>query len=193
MELLAILGSTAILYWSISSISYAAAVIIGGIYLLIVVIDLEHRLILHVVTFPSMGLIFILSALDPRMGWKRALVGGALGFIVFLMLYLLGGLFARWVSGRRGEPLDEVPFGFGDVTLATLIGITVGFPGVIEALLRGIIYGGIFSILFILYMVVRKLYSAFIPIAYGHFLVLGAMVVYFSGWTALERLLQMTP
>jgi len=193
VELAAILGSIAIWHWSISSFSFAAAVIIGGIYLLIVVIDLEHRLILHVVTFPSMGIIFILSALDPRMGWKRALVGAALGFIVFLLLYLLGGLFAKWVSARRDEPLDEVPFGFGDVTLATLIGITVGFPGVIEALLRGMIYGGIFSILFILYMVVRKRYSAFIPIPYGPFLVMGAMVVYFSGWTALERLLGITP
>ena len=193
VEVAAILGSILILYWSFSSFSFAAALIIGGIYLLIVVIDVEHRLILHVVTFPSMGLIFIISALDPRMGWKKALIGGAVGFILFLLLYLLGGVFAKWVSRRRGEPLDEVPFGFGDVTLATLIGITVGFPGVIEALLRGMIYGGIFSILFILSMVIRKRYSAFIPIPYGPFLVLGSMVVYFSGWTALERILQMTP
>ncbi len=140
-----------------------------------------------------MGVIFMLSALDPRIGWKKALIGGALGFIVFFLLYLLGGLFAKWVARRRAEPLDEVPFGFGDVTLATLIGITVGFPGVVEALLRGMIYGGIFSILFILSMIVRKRYTAFIPIPYGPFLVLGAMLVYFSGWTVLERLLGMTP
>ena len=193
VEVFAILGSLAIAQWSVSELMFLAALGIGVIYLLIVVIDIEHRLILHVVTIPSMAIILLLSTLDPRIGWKRAIIGALLGFILFFGLYLLGGLFAKWVSHRRGESLDEVPFGFGDVTLATLIGITVGFPGVIEALLRGILYAGAFSILYILYLYLKKRYTAFIPIPYGPFLVIGCLYVYFAGWSALERLLQMTP
>ena len=95
---------------------------------------LEHRLILHAVTLPS-GIIFaVLGFLDPNLGIKRTLIGGAFGFVIFLILYLLGGLFSRWAGRKKAAVRGEVALGFGDVTLATLIGLAVGFPGVIEAL-----------------------------------------------------------
>jgi leader peptidase (prepilin peptidase)/N-methyltransferase len=86
---------------------------------------------------------------------------------------------------------QEVAFGFGDVTLATVIGLLLGFPAVIEALMRGILYAGVFSILYLIYLRLRKRYASFIPIPYGPFLILGALWVYFQGWTSLERLVGM--
>jgi prepilin signal peptidase PulO-like enzyme (type II secretory pathway) len=157
--------------------------VIGFVFLLIFIIDVEHRLILHIVTFPAGILFLVLTGLNPQLTYARSLLGGAFGFILFLGLYLLGGVFGRWVARRRGIEDMEVAFGFGDVTLATIIGLLLGFPAVIEALIRGILYAGLFSIGYMLYLSIRRRYSSFIPIPYGPFLLLGALWVYFQGWT----------
>lgn len=167
---------------------FFANLLITTIFLLIVIIDIEHRLILHIVSFPSAVIIGLLGILNPDRGITKTLLGGVTGLAIFFGLYLLGGVFAGFVARRRGQPLDEVAFGFGDVTLAGVIGLTVGFPGVLVALFLGILAAGFFSLGYIVFMLLRRRYTAFIPIPYGPFLVLGAMLVYFGGRTSLERL-----
>jgi leader peptidase (prepilin peptidase)/N-methyltransferase len=191
VELLAAAAVPALWYLRPGSIQFWPALFIGAVFFLITVIDIEHRLILHIVTLPA-GIVFaLLGFLNPELGVKRTLLGGAFGFVLFLVLYLLGTAFSRWTVRRRAAASDEVALGFGDVTLATLIGLAVGFPGVLEALIRGILYAGLFSIVFLLFMLLRKKYTAFMPIPYGPFLILGAMWVYLQGWTSLGRLLGM--
>lgn len=191
VELLAAAAVPVLWVFRPQSMSFWPALLISVVFLLIVVIDIEHRLILHVVTVPGAVLFAMLGFIDPDLGIKRTLIGGAFGFVLFLVLYLLGTAFSRWAASRDRAARDEVALGFGDVTLATLIGLAVGFPGVIEALLRGILYAGIFSIAYLLFMLLRRKYSAFMPIPYGPFLIVGAMWVYFQGWTSLGRLLGM--
>jgi prepilin signal peptidase PulO-like enzyme (type II secretory pathway) len=111
------------------------------------------------------------------------------GFAGVFGLYLLGGLFARSVQRLRGQNLDEVAFGFGDVTLSGVIGLAVGWPGILVAIFIGILAGGIFSMLFLLFMIVRRKYEAFVPIPYSPFLILGALVVYIGGRSTLVGLL----
>src|SRR3990172_2869136 len=65
--------------------------------------------------------------LVPR-GPVKVLLGGAAGFLILWLMYLLGLAFSRWMSRRRGTPLEEVAFGFGDVMLGGLIGLVVGRP-----------------------------------------------------------------
>ncbi|HEY43617.1 MAG TPA: prepilin peptidase [Anaerolineae bacterium] len=156
------------------------AFIIFSIFLLITVIDIEHRLILHVVTGPSALLIGLFGVLDPERGFQKTLVGGVVGFGVVLGLYLLGGVFARLVARLRGQILDEVAFGFGDVTLAGVLGLSVGYPGILIALFLGILAAGEYSLVHILFMFSRRKYKAFVPFPYGPFLVLGASIVYFG-------------
>lgn len=160
-----------------------------SIFLLILIIDLEHRLILHVVSLPAAAYFGLVGSLNGSLGASRTIIGGLVGFIFFLALYILGALFARWVGRRRGQEIDEVAFGFGDVMLALVIGLSVGFPGVIGALLRGILLAGFFSFMYMLVMAIRKRYEAFTPIPYGPFLIIGAVWIYFRGDPALEALL----
>jgi leader peptidase (prepilin peptidase)/N-methyltransferase len=138
------------------------AMLVSWILLLIVIIDFEHRLILHVVTLPS------------------ALVLAA-GLGIVFVLFLFGSLFARWVAARRGEPLDEVAFGFGDVMLSGVIGLVVGWPGVVLALFLGILAAGLFSLSFLLIQLLRRRYTPYMPFPYGPFLVLGTLLVYLGG------------
>jgi prepilin signal peptidase PulO-like enzyme (type II secretory pathway) len=155
------------------------ALIIAVIFSLIVVIDIEHRLILHVVSIPSGLIILFLNSLDPSRGFLKSLAGGGAGFAFVFCMFLLGGLFGRTIARVRDEANDEVAFGFGDVILGTMLGFTVGWPGIILALIFAIFAGGIFSLFYMLVMTLRDRYSVFQPIPYGPFLIFGASLVYF--------------
>lgn len=180
-------------YWlwqrALTPLSIAIGGLVLALYLLIVVIDIEHRLIPFIVVLPACAVIGLINSLDPARGLLKTLLGGVVGAGLFYLLYLLGGALAAWVGRRRKQPIEEVAFGFGDVMLAGLIGLTVGWPGVIVALFIGILAAGVFSLGVLVVMLARRRYVAFMPIPYGPFLVLGALLVYFGGRTAFERLL----
>jgi len=162
--------------------------LVGLLFLLIAVIDLEHRLILQVVVFPSAALVILASLLQPARGPVKTLSGGLAGLIILWVMYLMGIAFSRWIARRRGSPLDEVAFGFGDVMLGALIGLIVGWPGVVIAVVTGVLAAGLFSIVYVGWMLLRGKYSAFAPIPYGPFLLGGAALVYYGGRMALEGL-----
>jgi prepilin signal peptidase PulO-like enzyme (type II secretory pathway) len=155
------------------------ALLIATIFTLIVVIDVEHRLILHVISVPSGLLILAINSFDPSRGFIKSLAGGGAGFVFVLCLYLLGGVFGRHIARVREDGEDEVAFGFGDVVLGAMLGLTVGWPGIILALIFAIFAGGIFSLFYMLVMTLRDRYNAFEPIPYGPFLIFGASLVYF--------------
>jgi leader peptidase (prepilin peptidase)/N-methyltransferase len=135
-----------------------------SIFILILVTDMEYRLILHVVTFPAIA--FALLASFGTITPASALLGAAIGFGLFFSIYLVGGL----VFGAGA-------MGFGDVTLSTFIGAAAGFPMVIIALLSGILAGGVIT-LFLLLTRIRRLRS---KIPYGPFLLIGATVALLWG------------
>jgi prepilin signal peptidase PulO-like enzyme (type II secretory pathway) len=168
---------------------FAVAVFISGVLLLVLVIDMEHRLILHTVIGPAAVVVGLIGVLDPGRGAVKTLLGGLAGFGLVYGLYLLGEVFARLIARVRRQALDEVAFGFGDVTLAGLIGLAVGWPGVLVALFVGILLAGLFSLIFLVWMILRRRYVLFSPIPYGPFLILGAWVVYFGGRAGMARLL----
>lgn len=174
-------GTPALYLSGLGPSGFGPALLICTILLLITVIDIEHRLILHWVSLPAILIVALLGIVDPARGAMKILLGGAAGFGIVLGLFLLGELFSRWVARRRGEPLSETAFGFGDVTLSTLIGVAVGWPGVLLALMIGILAAGIFSLGYVLWMLLRGRYQPYLPIPYGPFLILGALLVYLGG------------
>lgn len=170
-----------------SAVFFWPTFLLSMYFLLVIVIDYEHRLILFVVTIPAAIILAVLGSLDPSRGLEKTLLGGLVGFLAVFGLYLFGGLFARLVWRLRDQPIEEVAFGFGDVMLAGVIGFAVGYPGIILALILGVLAGGIFSLGFLLVMVVRRKYEAFVPIPYSPFLILGGMIVYIAGSTGFAQ------
>jgi leader peptidase (prepilin peptidase)/N-methyltransferase len=174
-----VLGSVGAAFW----MWYLPPVKIGGAtgYLLlayfavVTVIDLEHRLILHPVTAAGVILCGVIGAL--RHGVLPTVIGGAVGFLLMLVLYLLGELFTRWLSRRREEPVEEVALGFGDVNLAGVIGLLLGWPGIVPGLILAILLGGLGSIVYLIWMWARRKYQALSAIPYGPFLVLSAVIL----------------
>ena len=142
------------------------------LFLVILVIDLEHQLVLDIVVYPGMVIALIFSFFWtgfsgwPAMGVLNALLGGAVGFAFMLVPFIIS----------RGG------MGGGDVFLAALIGLVVGYPLVIVALLIGILGGGAVAVgLLALRLKKRK-----DPIPFGPFLAAAAMVTLIWGLPILD-------
>jgi len=160
-------------------------------FLIITVIDLEHRLILHPTSMAGavLGLIvgtFIYSKKYTLLGsLGQSLLGGVIGFGIMFLLYQLGTLVARYRARKMqaaGQADDEEEaLGGGDVYLAGVLGLMLG-PAIVSALAYGILLGGLVSFVFILALLVRRRYTSdalmtFIP--YGPYFILGAFYLLF--------------
>ena len=150
-----------------------------AIFVLITVIDLEHRLILFVVIIPS----YILALVDavtagyaPDLG--GALLGAGLGFGVFFLLYIGGFVFTYVIGQLRGEKISEVAFGYGDVMLITLAGLILGWQSLIVTMFITVFLGAFGAIL---YLIIRNLagnrYNLFTPLPYGQYIIVGAVIM----------------
>lgn len=155
----------------------------GGLALLIffgvvVIIDIEHRLILHPVSLAGAILCGLVGGL--RRGWFDTLVGGAVGFGFMFVVYWLAEVFIRWVRKKRGLESDEVAMGFGDVTLSGVLGLLLGWPGIIGGLMLAFLLGGLGSLIVIGVTAARRQFQAFNTyIPYGPYLILSAALLFF--------------
>jgi len=143
------------------------------LFIVIFVIDLEQGLILNKVVYPGM-VVALLLALYPwpwfsesiAMRVAYAVLGGAVGFAIFLLIALIS----------RGG------MGWGDVKLAALIGLATGFPLVFLAVIMGAILGGIVAVALMI-AGKRKRREA---IPFGPFLALATMVTLLWGSNILD-------
>jgi len=165
----------ALIYWHYGwSAELAVVAFYFCLFLIIMVIDLEHKLILNKVVYPSAIIAIIISifmpeldlapgtmlnTLAPQIGFApgliSALVGSTAGFLVFLLII---------IASRGG-------MGWGDVKMAALIGLVVGFPLVFVAIFVAIIIGGLVALVLLL----SKTKGRKQGIPFGPFLSIGAM------------------
>lgn len=110
-----------------------------AILILIIVIDLEHRLILHVVTFPATAFALLASLLLSDQTILLALTGAVAGFIFFFIAYTIGNR----VFGAGA-------LGFGDVTLSMTMGAMLGLQRILFALVLGILLAGLWGLIAII-------------------------------------------
>jgi prepilin signal peptidase PulO-like enzyme (type II secretory pathway) len=152
-----------------------------AIFVLITIIDIEHRLILFVVIIPS-AVIAILDALvtpDQRPpDLQKSLLGGVLGFGVFYIMYMGGKLYVYVAREWRERNISEVAFGYGDVMMATLSGLILGLEPMIFALFITVFLGASGALL---YLIGRSLAgqksSLFVALPYGPYIVLGTFIM----------------
>lgn len=155
----------------------------SSILILVLVIDLEHKLILNVVMYPAWAVALLGSLIHPVPHFYRlAVIGGVTGFGILFLVYAMGELFVKAMSRARGKPVNAVAFGFGDVRLGAFLGLIVGFPYVLHAIFYAILLGGVVGMVYwLVHAVILRDYSLFTAIAYGPFLVTAGMAVLFLG------------
>lgn len=146
-------------------------------FAIVIVMDVEYRVVLHPISIT--GLVLGAGVGIYLWGLDKSLIGGVFGFIVMYLLYKLGEIFMRWVNRRRGEEIDEVALGFGDVSLATVIGLFLGWPTIILGLLSAVIFGGVISLLFVLISLVLRRFRFFAALPYAPFLAIVTIIILF--------------
>lgn len=150
-----------------------------SIFMLITVIDLEHRLILFVVIIPS----YVIALIDPFVTTHGEtlgdnLLGALMGFVVFFGLYIGGFVFTHVMAIVQKREINEVAFGYGDVMLIALSGLILGWRSLIFAMFITVFLGALGAIV---YLIARNLsrrgYSMFTPLPYGQYIVIATVLM----------------
>jgi leader peptidase (prepilin peptidase) / N-methyltransferase len=157
----------------------AVYLIYAALFVLITVIDIEHRLILFSVMIPSWILALIdaglLSPLGPNL--QDAIIGALLGFGVFFVMYLGGVLYVH-IRNSTGQNIGEVAFGYGDVMMATLTGLMLGVAGTIFAMFITIFLGAFGAAFYLLgRRLIGRRTSMFAALPYGPYIVAGTVIM----------------
>jgi leader peptidase (prepilin peptidase) / N-methyltransferase len=137
-----------------------------ALLLLIIVIDLENRLILDITTLPGTALALLFSLVLPEINLISAVLGAVIGFLLFLLIY--------WVAKITFGP---GAIGQGDVKLALLMGAMLGVPNILVALVLGIFLGGLISGILLATRLVKR--RSYLP--YGQYLALAAIIMLLWG------------
>ena len=143
------------------SIELPLIILFTCFFIIILIIDLEHHLILSRVVYPAIALAVLTLVLTPESEIMSAVIGGVTGAATLLLLVLI-------FPGSMG---------MGDVKLAALIGLLVGFPQVFIALLICFILGGVVASGLLL----SKLKGRKDPIPLAPFLTAGLITTVFYG------------
>ena len=156
------------------SAEFAVTIFYCCIFIVIMFIDLEHRLILNRVTYPAAAAALIISIFYPQPdgliggvpGVTNHIIGGAFGFIFFLAVATIrpGGM------------------GWGDVKLAGLIGLVAGMPLVVVSLFLGIVTGGVVAVALLLIKIRKRKES----VPYAPFLGSGLIIALIWGQSILD-------
>lgn len=105
------------------------------VMVVIAFIDIDHKLILDKLTYPSIAIFFGLGFLLAGHSWYLSLVGVVAGYA---LPWTIGEVY--WlVTGRDG-------LGLGDAKLLALIGSLLGIKGVVASLFGGAIVGAVVGI-----------------------------------------------
>ncbi|HZK25840.1 MAG TPA: prepilin peptidase [Oscillospiraceae bacterium] len=128
-----------------------------AVLVVIFFIDLDHQLIPDQLVLLLLGITVLVLVLERGVPWGTALLGGLVGFGLFLLLAVLS-------SGGMGG---------GDIKLAAVLGLWFGWPQLLLVMFLSFLGGGLVGGALLL----LKLKNRKDGIAFGPFLVLAAFIV----------------
>ncbi|MCG2690454.1 prepilin peptidase, partial [Candidatus Parcubacteria bacterium] len=132
-----------------------------SVMIVVFIYDLRWYLILDAVTLPACAIVLILN-LFLGISWQNLLVSGIIGSSFFLIQFLISK--GRWIGG-------------GDIRLGLLLGLALGWPNVLAAILIAYFIGSIIGIGLII--AGKKQWGSKVPL--GVFLSAAAIIVLFWG------------
>lgn len=148
-------------WWFGLSVSALRAVIFSLIMVIVIFVDLDHRLIPNALTYPGLVVGLLLAWAD-----------GPRGFLVSLAAALgAGALFFLIAVVSRGG------MGGGDIKLAAVMGAFLGWPVIAAALFVSFLLGGLVGMV----LLATRKRGRKDPIPFGPFLAAGGLAALFWG------------
>ncbi len=164
-------ASTALLFlaawwWFGLSLGALRAGLFVVIMVIVIFVDLDHRIIPNAVTYPGVVA-----------GLLLALAGGPRTFLVSLAAALgAGALFFLIAVASRGG------MGGGDIKLAAVMGAFLGWPVIAAALFLSFLLGGLVGLVLLATGIRRRKD----PVPFGPFLAAGGLAALFWGQTIVQ-------
>lgn len=144
-------------------------VLFAGVLLILGIIDFRRGIIPNKIVYPAIIGTIILNIISSEVMIIHSFIGGA----VLAVFFIISALILK-------------NLGMGDVKLGFLIGLMIGFPDGMIALVVGVVLGGLAAVL----LVITRIRNRKDSIPYGPFLVTGALLtligVQFSLFTFLH-------
>jgi len=175
--LLSIVCSVMIEFFPFANLGFWATLPLLLFLGVILVIDIEYRVVLKETSY--IGLMLMFGYGIYLHGFLPTLFGGLAGLLIMLGLYFLGILFNKLMGRIRGQQIEEVALGFGDVYVTTFLGFLTGWPAIIAVLILAILASGVFSLFYILVKSILHKYQSFSAIPYTPFLILAAVAIFY--------------
>lgn len=144
----------------------------------VAVIDIEHHLILHPTSI--VGAILGAAIGIGLHGWLATLLGGIAGFGIMYGLYLLGWVLAKGMAKLSGKVIEEDALGFGDIILCGVLGLILGWPGIVLGVIATILIAGAGSLIVIVWQLLHRRYHAFTAVAFGPYLLLATSLLLYT-------------
>lgn len=153
---------------------------------LILVIDIEHKVIYYLTCIVSFLFItpfsIIRNVIFLNRSWYEQPIGLLTGAGICAVIYGLGFIFVSLINTKRKEKFEDVAFGFGDVILGGVLGMWMGFPGIILGMVLSILAGGFVSLIFVIVKKVQKEYQPLTAIPYAPFMIASAVILMFVAY-----------
>ena len=165
-------------FFPLSILSFWATLPILIFLGVIIVIDIEHRVVLVQTSIFGFVLFFLYGI---RLNGLLSTIFGALaGFLIMLIFYFLGLAFTKIAGKLRHQKTDEVAFGFGDVFIGTILGLLTGWPLIVGAFFITIFAFVAFSFVLFIALILTKRYHAFSNTQpFTTFQILGAIAIFY--------------
>ena len=169
-----------------AKLGFGLSLLILTYFYIVAVIDLEHHDILR--SLSLLGLVLTSLSGFLMHGWLSTLLGGLAGFGIMYLFYLFGKLFTRVRTRKLGKTPDdtEEALGSGDVTLATILGLFLGWPLTWFGLLLGTLLAGFTGLVVVLVLVFirqyrKQAFMVFIPFGPA-FILSTVLLTYLPNW-----------
>ena len=147
-----------------STLAALLAATFVSLMVVVAAIDLEHRRILNIVTYPAIVLA-VPAVFLPGRAPLAYVLGGLLGG---------GALFLLALASPRA-------MGLGDVKLAVFLGLFLGYPLILVALFLAFAIGGLLSLMLLAFHRLRLGQA----VAFGPYLALGGVIALLYGFNLL--------
>jgi prepilin signal peptidase PulO-like enzyme (type II secretory pathway) len=177
VPLVSIVVSVLLALFPARPLTFWASLPLFAFFGLVMLIDFRYKAVLLETDILGilLGIIYGLVIHSP----SEMIFGGIAGAAIMLLIYLGGILFNRVLGNIRHQKIDEVALGLGDVIVSSYLGLIMGWPHIVGMLVIGILLGGVFALLYILFKLVKKSYVAYEAIPYVPFLVIAAIVMFY--------------
>jgi leader peptidase (prepilin peptidase)/N-methyltransferase len=158
----------------------ALTIVYSGMLIVLSIIDLEQKILPNKIVYPGIIFAFVVACIGTIFGFQPEYVA-QFGFRLWIVDSIIGSL-AGFVLLFIVAMIFKGGMGWGDVKLAGMVGMIVGFPLVFVSLFIAIILGGVIAGLLLLTGIKKRKET----IPFGPFIALATIITLLWGEVILK-------